>query len=64
MRDLHRKTITQWREKYLDLFHPVVRVKLKLIKTGNYSQTQQFYYYKRRHVSALLLSHHQACALS
>jgi hypothetical protein len=29
--------------KWFDMFHPVVRVKLKLIKTGNYSQTQQLY---------------------
>jgi hypothetical protein len=30
------------------MFHPVVGVKLKLIKIGNRSHTQQFYYYKRR----------------
>jgi hypothetical protein len=49
---------------YFDMFRSVVRVNLKLIKIGNYSQTQQFYCYKRRHVSALLLSHHQACVIS
>jgi hypothetical protein len=42
-----------------------VRNPLKLIKIGNYSQTQQlFIIIKGDNVSALLLSHHQACAVS
>jgi hypothetical protein len=50
---------------WIDVFHPFVLVQLQLIKIENYSQTQQFYYYsKRRHVSTLLLSHLQACAVS
>jgi hypothetical protein len=47
--------------KSLDVLHPIVHVQLKLIKIGNYSQTQFFLLF---FVSALLLSHQQACALS
>jgi hypothetical protein len=33
---------------FFNMFHPVVHVQLNLIKIGNYSQTQQFYYHKKR----------------
>jgi hypothetical protein len=46
------------------MFHPAVRVQLKLIKIGNYSQTQQFIIIKGDSVSAVLLSHHQDCAVT